>query len=49
MATIQRIHLKDEAAAMESYLKIIDAYPSSIYTEETRLNIRRLRGDQIPE
>jgi len=49
MATIQQIHLKDEAAAMESYLKIIDAYPSSIYTEETRLIIRRLRGDQIPE
>ena len=49
MATIQRIHLKDDAAAMESYLKIIDAYPSSIYTEETRLNIRKLRGDKVPE
>ena len=49
MATIQRIHLKDDAAAMESYLKIIDVYPSSIYTEETRLNIRKLRGDQVPE
>jgi TolA-binding protein len=49
LATIQRVHFKDDSAAMESYLKIIDQYPGSIYSEEARLSIRRLRGDQIPE
>lgn len=49
LANIQRIHFKDDSAAMESYLKIIDQYPGSIYSEEARLSIRRLRGDQIPE
>ncbi len=49
MASIQRIHFKDASAAMELYLKIIDKYPGSIYSEETRLQIRKLRGDQIPE
>jgi tetratricopeptide (TPR) repeat protein len=49
LATIQRVHVKDDSAAMESYLKIIDQYPGSIYSEEARLAIRRLRGDQIPE
>ena len=49
LANIQRVHFKDDSAAMESYLKIIDQYPGSIYSEEARLSIRRLRGDQIPE
>ncbi len=49
LATIQRIHFKNEEASMESYLKIIDQYPGSIYSDEARLSIRRLRGDQIPE
>lgn len=49
LANIQRVHVKDDSAAMESYLKIIDQYPGSIYSEEARLSIRRLRGDQIPE
>lgn len=49
LANIQRIHFKDDSTAMESYLKIIDQYPGSIYSEEARLSIRRLRGDQIPE
>jgi tetratricopeptide (TPR) repeat protein len=49
LATIQRIHSKNDTAAMESYLKLIDQYPGSIYSEEARLSIRRLRGDQIPE
>ena len=49
LANIQRVYFKDDSAAMESYLKIIDQYPGSIYSEEARLSIRRLRGDQIPE
>ena len=49
LANIQRVYFKDDSAAMESYLKIIDHYPGSIYSEEARLSIRRLRGDQIPE
>jgi len=49
MATIQEIQLKDTKAATESYLKIIDQYPGSVYTEETRLRIRRLRGDVVPD
>jgi tetratricopeptide (TPR) repeat protein len=49
IANIQEMHRKDYEAAKESYLKIIDQYPGSIYTEETRLRIRRLRGDVIPD
>ena len=49
LAKIQRVYFKDDSAAMESYLKIIDQYPGSIYSEEARLSIRRLRGDKIPE
>ena len=49
LATIQQLHFKDETAAMESYLKLIDNYPSSIYIDETRLQIRRLRGDALPD
>ena len=49
LANIQRVYFRDDSAAMESYLKIIDQYPGSIYSEEARLSIRRLRGDQIPE
>jgi len=49
MATLQEIQLKDTKAATESYLKIIDQYPGSVYTEETRLRIRRLRGDVVPD
>ena len=49
LANIQEVHDKNLEAAKESYLKIMDQYPGSIYTEETRLRIRKLRGDVLPD
>ena len=49
IANLQEVHLKDSEVAKESYLKIIDQYPGSIYTEETRIKIRKLRGDLVPD
>lgn len=49
IATIQFVNFKNNEAAMENLLKIIDKYPGSVYTEETRLMIRRLRGDKVAD
>ncbi len=49
MARIHQIHLKKPEAAMENYLKILNDYPGSIYNEDVRIQIRKLRGDKISE
>lgn len=49
MARIHQNHLKKPEAAMENYLKILNDYPGSIYNEDVRMQIRKLRGDKISE
>ena len=49
MAMLLEEHYKDVEEAKEVFLKIIDKYPGSVYTEETRLRLRRLRGDILPD
>lgn len=49
LATIHYAILKDNEKALTYFLTIIDKYPGSIYSEETRLMIRRLRGDKVAD
>nr|WP_246859663.1 tetratricopeptide repeat protein [Spirosoma sp. KCTC 42546] len=39
--------LKDKAAAMEAYQKVLTQYPGSIYGAEARKRFRALRGDTL--
>jgi tetratricopeptide (TPR) repeat protein len=39
--------LKDKAAAMEAYQKVLTLYPGSIYGAEARKRFRALRGDTL--
>ncbi len=39
--------LRDKEKAMETYKKIIDTFPQSIFIQESRKRYRQLRGDKI--
>jgi tetratricopeptide (TPR) repeat protein len=47
MAKIYEERLKDKAAAMEAYQKVLTQYPGSIYGAEARKRFRVLRGDTV--
>jgi len=49
MATIYSTHLKEDEKSLSYFLNIIDKYPGSIYGEDSRLMIRRLRGDKVAD
>ena len=46
-AKIYEERLKDKAAAMEAYQKVLTQYPGSIYGAEARKRFRALRGDTV--
>jgi len=49
MARINQIHQKNTESAMANYLKLLNDYPGSIYNEDVRMQIRKLRGDKVSE
>ena len=46
-AKIYEERMKDKAAAMEAYQKVLTQYPGSIYGAEARKRFRALRGDTV--
>jgi len=47
MGQVFQLGLKDKAKAIDTYQKLLEKYPNSIYAGEARKRIRQVRGDSI--